>query len=433
MSSLLPCSVCPLQTGAGWHYGAIVCLRCKAAFRRAVRQGFRPACALGGACRVTTNGRKDCRSCRFSRALAAGMDPRLVHSDRGLDGDAPLVLRKKRRSPAAFSCSSFGSEEASFQSTASPACFEIITSFEGPLGFRSDVRLPPRDDWAAVLRFLHAADRFVDDFSDTGVSHFSPDGPPPNLDLSLEEAFLYAPLRLSRRTKILLRPESWMTDDGMPQSWARSVLHYVDLVSHVPELRQLEADDRLKLLVGRGLRFAGVVVLQRTLRNTTRKCALMTGGRFLPLEDEELARFECDPTLASFIEMLRLIEDTLVAPVRALDLSDEEFLLHRMLALFTAGKCFSARPFTFRSVPKLSDAGREVVRKARAAYESHLVHFLTARLGRSAAIRRMSALLCVLPLVEQAAVMQHNFMARTSVAKKELGSRLVHDVYFAQF
>ncbi|KAI6221892.1 Nuclear Hormone Receptor family [Aphelenchoides fujianensis] len=279
------CGVCG-QDGAARHYGGISCLSCRSHFRRVVRQNRRPLCAKDGRCEVGGSGRKSCRACRYSRCLAIGMDPKLVRSDRTLDEDARQQWKAIEEK-----------EERSSQSVevvhSSSRRFEVLLDFEGPLGFRAGVVLPVRGDFSAFLHYALESDRFVDEFSDTGFGH---NASSPNfrydMNLSIEEAIFLVPRRLANRTKMIWKPNSWVTAEEFPRVLCRGMLFHIDVISTIPELRLLEPRDQTRLAVGRGMQTGELVVIQRTLKSTEKKCVLLAGGSYVPLEEDELSAYK---------------------------------------------------------------------------------------------------------------------------------------------
>ncbi|KAI6234002.1 hypothetical protein M3Y99_00853600 [Aphelenchoides fujianensis] len=387
---------------------------CKAFFRRNARQHVHFSCAYGGRCKITPDGRKSCRACRFQRCLSVGMDPKLVQSDRTWDKDARprwKTLGKKNGEKDRLTAES--TSNLSLQ-------LEVPVDFEGPLGFRSGVKLPERADFAAVLRFFREADSFVDEFADTGYT-LTAAAPFYQFDvnLSLEEAFLLAPRRLSNRTKILWQPHSFITIEQFQPIWCRSVLYCVDSMSYIPQLRLLEPKDQMRMMVGRGLQTGGLIVLSRMLRNTKKKCILAGCGTYLPLELEELAHFNAEGSIALYLQLAEVYYQSVVEEFKAADLSDEEFLFLRMLSFFVPVKGLTA-------------GGVEIVRSAHDFYESLFIRFLCSKLDRKAAIERMSQLLALLPVLEQGTAMETSHMSRALLFNyPELQGRLITDFYSA--
>ena len=87
------CHVCEDFADGHVHFGArFICYSCKAFFRRSIRKTKPiPACGLLGDCKIDTEERTKCVSCRFKKCLDVGLKPSLVKTA------TELELRKKRR------------------------------------------------------------------------------------------------------------------------------------------------------------------------------------------------------------------------------------------------------------------------------------------------------------------------------------------------
>lgn len=239
----------------------------------------------------------------------------VVQSDRTWDRDArprwKAIEEKKagKNSPSeeVVSSSSCHLDVVSASSIIStPFCCFHLVDFEGPLGFRAGVELPARGDLSAFLRYATLSDRFVDTFADTGYTHHAA---PPffsyNMNLSLEEAFFSAPRRLANRTRVsgfcsvctflvqmMWEPNNWVTPEEFQPVFCRGMLYCIDVMSSIPQIRLLEPRDQVRMMVGRGIQTGEVIVLQRTLRITKKRCILIAGGTYLPLEADELVRYK---------------------------------------------------------------------------------------------------------------------------------------------
>ncbi|KAI6233335.1 Ligand-binding domain of nuclear hormone receptor [Aphelenchoides fujianensis] len=332
-----PCTVCTSEDGR-LHYGARCCSRCKVFFRKAVRTKVEYTCTKRGNCVIEEADRKCCQACRFRRCFAAGLDPKLVHSDRKWDKDAPTA--KKKRSPPSSNpptsnetettASDREDEERSCSTSSSSAlaCInrEVNVPFDGPLGWRSALKTPARHDLEGLLEYFQNVDRFVDEYCDTHYSHIHPTAPfyKHDMNLSVEEAF-HAPRRLSSRSKILWSADTWITRDSLTSVWCRQIQHFIDWTSHIPELRQLEAEDRLRMLATQGFAVHGLTVFHRTLKHTKKHCLLTSGGTYLPLCRKEIDAAEVvDDFLLEAAKENGPLFGLVLDPLKTLKLSDEE-------------------------------------------------------------------------------------------------------------
>lgn len=71
----VPCAVCR-DHSSGKHYGVFACDGCAGFFKRSVRRDRRYACKARnpGACLVDKAHRNQCRACRLTKCLDAGMN-----------------------------------------------------------------------------------------------------------------------------------------------------------------------------------------------------------------------------------------------------------------------------------------------------------------------------------------------------------------------
>ncbi|KAI6234906.1 Nuclear hormone receptor domain containing protein [Aphelenchoides fujianensis] len=219
------------------------------------------------------------------------------------------------------------------------------------------------------------------------------------MNLNLEEAFFSAPRRLASRTKMVEGANKWMTIAEFRPLFCRSLLYCVDVVSHTPELRSFEPLDQMRLVVQRGIQTGALIGLQRTMRNTTKKCILIADGYYVPLEAEEVARYEPERAMSDYVEFAQEFYDNVFEAFKAARLSDEEFLFLRMLVFFAP-------------VAGLSASGRELLRETHDYCLSLFIRFLLSKHDRQTALKRMADLLGLLPLIEQAAGMSINYTSR---------------------
>lgn len=247
---------------------------------------------------------------------------------------------------------------------------------------------------------------------------------------------------------MLWKAQNWLTDQSLRQIWARSMLHLVDTITHVPELRLLNSSDQLRLIVSRGMNFGGLLVIHRTLRNSNLKCILTSGGTYLPLDQDELVNFRQSGALSHCVDMCEQMYDTLVLPIKEMKVTDDELIFLRLITFFTAGNSSHLSCLLTRSVPRLSPEGRKVVDDARNHYEQLFINYLHSKLDPKAAIDRMTRVLGILPILEvssshscthfsfscqQVAIWQDTQITRASVFNVgEFRNSLTHQFHFAR-
>lgn len=80
------------------HYGGIVCLSCRAFFRRAHQKTRNPKffCKNSNQCQITFKNRRRCQKCRYVRCIISGMTPEAVLSDDQKQIRFRKLLQKKK-------------------------------------------------------------------------------------------------------------------------------------------------------------------------------------------------------------------------------------------------------------------------------------------------------------------------------------------------
>ncbi|KAI6222946.1 hypothetical protein M3Y99_01480500 [Aphelenchoides fujianensis] len=381
----VPCKICGGEPSA-IHFGGRSCRSCKAFFRRCLKLNRSYKCALGHECVISKTARFYCRGCRWRLCLEAGMDPKLVHCDRARNEELHSAITSKEQESSPLPPDPCSTKAVAIQ--------HFIADHDGPLGFRS----PPATfgdaaDFSAHLRFFRDVDRFVAHFEDPQADFHSNC----NVNVSIEEGFLYAPRLLSQRTKMSWEPVRSLVPGTFLPVGCRSVVHFVDLVSHIPEVHRLNSSDLFRLLVAKNLDIRYLITMQQTLVHTSAKCLVFPWGVCLPPEDEGFAQAKGNKFLSNTVDISLRLYEVLMEPLKEACLNEEEFIFLRLLAFFTGAG-------------KLSKEGREIVRKARLHYESLFIRYLCSRMERRPAVDRMTQILTLLPLVEQAAALQKNWI-----------------------
>ncbi|KAI6240312.1 hypothetical protein M3Y99_00462900 [Aphelenchoides fujianensis] len=397
------CGICGAPGGN--HYGGRCCPRCKTFFRRVVKQNARFSCSKDGNCEIKQNDHKCCRACRYARCFQAGLDPKLVHSDRNIDTLANRKLVKKSPTPSTT------------DSALVKTNLLVNSPFEGALGWKTTLKLPAPNDVRSVLAYFTAVDSFLDEFCDTGHSHTIVPVRKEVVNMGAEEAFLIAPRRLSIRSKMNWRADNWVAFSSLQGLWCRTLLNTIDWASHIPELRRLHADDQLRLVAGRYPASSILLSVHRTLMNTQKNCLLASGGQYVPFDPEEVAAAYTDEAVrrlnghdmqdrSGFVEMMRTI-----------GITDEEFTLFRLIVFFLPS-------------PKLSAKGREVVRNARLHYESLLVQHMRTKHDQKAALDRIGEIFGLISQVEQLMNLHFNQMTWLLLFHlADLKGSLTHSLY----
>ncbi|KAI6237547.1 Nuclear hormone receptor family member nhr-34 [Aphelenchoides besseyi] len=436
-----PCGVC-LEEKSGRHYGANCCRGCKGFFRRSVRLQRQYVCAYAQKCVIEKAFRNCCRACRFKKCLEIGLNPRLVHSDRSCDADAPWRERSAsnasdERKPDSTTLDSPPGNGAVtvwrpkqeptdvlddlFPESFAFDCQILIESskfkfeFEnnGTLGSKQLIPLFDRRDIRSVVRYLLLVDEFIDNFAEHQHNHINSPLHFYDIHTDLENAFYHQPRKMCQRSKarnthklqyssvdalqMLWQPRELLTGQAFRSVWCRIALHYVDWASFIPELYELNVEDQLRMIVGRCVPLLWQIIAHRSYKNTNMKCVLTTGGTYVPLEGKEREQLEKEPATKFAIEAGSWLTDCFVEPAKELNVTDAEFSLLRVIAFLSP-------------VPQLSPEGRKTIREAQRFYQSCLLKLIQTQSDPISAAKRISELLCLLPPIEHVSTIEDNHM-----------------------
>jgi hypothetical protein len=277
LSSISPplsetCLVCG-EKGAAKHYGSYCCSGCKGFFRRTARFQRVYICPFENSCNITKEFRNACRSCRYTKCLSIGLNPLLVHSDRGIIGsnrsrkDSPPNLPEFPNSPNNNSISeeSFTPTTSSLPETKLQLRNKLIKNREAKKGIltwkmpfhikNDDISLPlgqlnlisntPPKAVENVWNYFTTVERIIDNYNDDSdyLTHIAPD-----FNITLDISALQAsetPKLICKRTKMDWTAKEFINSEIFRNIWARTVLSYFDWVSFIPELKSLDSDDRV--------------------------------------------------------------------------------------------------------------------------------------------------------------------------------------------
>jgi hypothetical protein len=121
-----------------------------------------------------------------------------------------------------------------------------------PLGEISGLLRRDYQQLDSLSRYFILAERLCESYRDTPINCASA-RVAFDLNASFERAFL-EPRSIIPRTAIDWEARYPMTTQAgyfLPRQWCRAVAFYSDWASHIPELQQLDLEDRVQMLVGR--------------------------------------------------------------------------------------------------------------------------------------------------------------------------------------
>jgi hypothetical protein len=86
------------------------------------------------------------------------------------------------------------------------------------------------------------------------------------------------------------------TVEGFKGMWCRTLLHYADWASNIPEISSFNCEDQFNLIFGRCVPAKWLIIAHRSLRNSKGRKVLLSGGSYIELDNsEENEHFEAHP------------------------------------------------------------------------------------------------------------------------------------------
>ncbi|TMS37815.1 hypothetical protein L596_004671 [Steinernema carpocapsae] len=207
------CLVCG-ERGGSKHYGSYCCSGCKGFFRRTIRFKKVYKCMSENSCLIEKEYRNCCRACRFQKCMDVGLNPLLVHSDRGVtvDDDIPTVVpevgafAETKKSPTFLLADSptdvICLDDVSPLTPRLPICGPFSTvNNQLALVATNIVPLPDLDDTRSICRYFVMVERLCDDFVDMSLNSSSPQTDRYSLNVPAEIAF-DQPRAITHRYKV---------------------------------------------------------------------------------------------------------------------------------------------------------------------------------------------------------------------------------------
>ncbi|KAI6210353.1 hypothetical protein M3Y96_00319300 [Aphelenchoides besseyi] len=357
------CRICSAPQAAR-HFGGVSC-------RRVVRLKIKYTCSFNGHCEIS---RFYCRACRWRRCKEAGMNPKLVQSDRAID-----VLEKNLAAKDYIKKTSLSSPGVELDK-------RMCLPYFGSLASRRPFNAFDPTDYSTVVRFLLNVDQLVDNFYEEELNI-----------CQLPPADLNYPLKLHTQPLCVPKVENFQF------IWARVLLQYVDGIFFYPQFWNLNLNDKLLMAMHRFIPISSMKAAYDSLnlfeREATQWIYMVGGFYHLFSKDKEAdQRTSTDLGMDYGIEIGHYLHDNFLEPAAELRVTRSEFVCLRSISFFTP-------------VPGLSHQGRQVVLEAQRFYQQQLVQMVNAN-GTNLIenCERLAALFGLLPSIEKTSEIENRCM-----------------------
>uniref|UniRef100_A0A7E4W5P2 Nuclear receptor domain-containing protein n=1 Tax=Panagrellus redivivus TaxID=6233 RepID=A0A7E4W5P2_PANRE len=435
------CLVCH-DVNAAKHYGSVCCSGCKGFFRRTVRFNRKYVCVNNNTCPIKTEYRNCCRACRYSRCIKAGLNPLLVHSDRGASDrikdakkQAPKVKTEIPSTPPPDikpckqeeKTKDIVKRNAFDMDSEYEHWFALVTNGAMRLNEPNNLRLGAmkiipefdRNSVVSVANYFVLVERLCETFSDSDVHHLmsSEEEYSHSLDLPARLAFT-KPRSISARTKLEWHGRFHTRSEFVKRMWCRIVAYYADWCNHLPELNELDERDKMILITERTVPVIDLILAFKAVQFGINGVPL-SGGSYFPFDKDEQKLV--DSSIQPYFHRLaKWMQIELVGPLREIGVTETEYVLLKNILFFSATSCLSAK-------------GVETINRSRRFYRNILCKTIQNNFPDHTpdeTLERVAAIMDLLPKVEQArAIEDEDFTVMTLFNIGEMKGSLSYDVH----
>ncbi|CAJ0601107.1 unnamed protein product [Cylicocyclus nassatus] len=210
------------------------------------------------------------------------------------------------------------------------------------------------------------------------------------IDVSIEEAFS-SPQKISTRRPLETSNNRQITLRTLKRMWCRLVAHYFEWVAGVPELRLMDAQQRIKLVTRQLCKIICLVVSFWTYQRGDEGIFFGSGLSFYPKEEH-------DHVLSNYLTALaNVIQSHVVTTFQQIGVTREEYLLLKLVALFEHALTIAALHVRFPLADGL--IVENALTKYRTAMVNH-IKYSNPQLDHEAVMTRISTLFGVVPYLE---------------------------------
>ncbi|KAL6737058.1 hypothetical protein Aduo_010733 [Ancylostoma duodenale] len=391
------CQICG-SPGAQINYRAMACGSCKVFFTRAIKRSIPFVCDNNGKCIVNKETRTGCKACRFMRCLQANMTEK----------DVGRLKKKSTNTP--------GNSVVPYLSSADMEVKlnELYDALSVGIHFARDLENTPKA--LEYARTLVQIERLCEN-PEAARSNFNY-----SLDVSLAEA-LERPHLCCARTAIGWDQDEFVEADNLldvlKQLYCRTITLFADFASACPELALLEDKDKGSVC---STNFCGVVLLTLMYNGYLTNC----DGMLFPHGFKySLSKRKDEHDFNEFLQSLTgYLHRHVVRVFRETQITLEEYSFLKTVILFSG-------------VLPLTDAGNEVVLRARRKYAALLSEYIaTTRqdLTSDEQLERLTLLFSTIPHMLHASEYDHAYCGKMVITNMgNLSGTLSYDLHIRKF
>uniref|UniRef100_A0AC34Q309 Ecdysone receptor n=1 Tax=Panagrolaimus sp. JU765 TaxID=591449 RepID=A0AC34Q309_9BILA len=408
-----PCLVCG-DPKATYHYGSHCCSGCKGFFRRSIRSKRKYTCQNAGNCDVTVVVHGDRgKNIKSKQDLDDSESSNLLKTDSVANDDLPSnpcssVVKMEKNEVM----------ESRYKKWSQLALNLKLDSNSNtcPLSTMRIIPIFDRADAYSVSQYFVAVEKLCDNFVDSHASHMFSLESEYHCTASISAETAYSnPRNVSYRTPIDWKGRYHIDSKKLKPMWCRIFTHYVDWLSHVPELTALSMTDQTKLMIDRCGPCVNIMCGYRAIVTNT-KGIVLSGGSYYPRDETELKRMDKKVSL----KQANWVYDEFISPARHMRLTENEYAILRVLVYLMPAD-------------GMSEDGKRVVREAANFYRNVLCTQIRQSypdLSFQQVMDRMSRIMVFLSVFENAKAMANaGFSMMVLFNCPEMNEDLIYEVH----
>uniref|UniRef100_A0AC34QM68 NR LBD domain-containing protein n=1 Tax=Panagrolaimus sp. JU765 TaxID=591449 RepID=A0AC34QM68_9BILA len=229
------------------------------------------------------------------------------------------------------------------------------SSYNSPLSKFKYVQMFEKFNVVSVAKYYVSVEELCDNYVDSHVDHMlaSKKDYHCSASLSVETAY-HNPRLVSYRTPMKWKGHSYILPSQIKPMWCRLFTHYIDWLSHIPELSALTTDDQLILMMSRYVPIVNLLCAYRAIKYKI-KGLVLSGETIYPRDMIE--QVQIDKRIC--FKQTNFIYDEFILPAKHMHLSESEYALLRVLAYLMP-------------TDSMSEKGKIIIREASNFYREAL-------------------------------------------------------------